>query len=75
MDDNQVKKELLKSTSIIGGTQIFIILLGIFRTKIIALLLGPAGLGFLGLLQSIVDIVRSSTSFGINYSAVKYPKV
>ena len=72
MDDNQVKKELLKSTSIIGGTQIFIILLGIFRTKIIALLLGPAGLGFLGLLQSIVDIVRSSTSFGINYSAVKY---
>lgn len=72
MDDNQVKKELLKSTSIIGGTQIFTILLGIFRTKIIALLLGPTGLGILGLLQSIVDIVRSSTSFGINYSAVKY---
>lgn len=72
MDDNQVKKELLKSTSIIGGTQIFTILLGVFRTKIIALLLGPTGLGILGLLQSIVDIVRSSTSFGINYSAVKY---
>lgn len=73
MSDNstQTQKELFKATSIIGGTQLFTIILGIVRTKIIAVLLGPAGIGIFGILQSIVDTIKSATSFGLGYSAVK----
>lgn len=64
-------KQILKSTGIVGGAQVLNIVIGIFRTKIIALLLGPEGIGFLGIFQSIVDMIRNATSFGINFSGVK----
>lgn len=70
-NDKQTKKELFKSTSIIGGTQLVSIILGIVRTKVIAILLGPSGVGIAGMLQSIIDTIKSATSFGINYSSVK----
>ncbi len=69
--DNNIKKGLLKSTSIIGGTQVFVILTGLVKTKVIAILLGPTGIGLMGLFQSIIDMVRNATGLGINYSGVK----
>lgn len=68
---NESQKQILKATSIIGGTQFLSILIGIIRTKAVAIFLGPYGLGIVGMLQSIIDIVRSLTGFGLNYSAVK----
>lgn len=68
---NASQKQILKATSIIGGTQFLTIAIGIVRTKILALLLGPYGLGLVGMFQSIIDLVRNLTGFGINYSAVK----
>lgn len=65
------KKQLMKSAGLVGGTQMITILIGIVRTKILAVLLGPAGIGISGFLSSVVDMVRSLTSFGINYSGVK----
>lgn len=64
-------KQILKSTSILGGAQIITILIRILRNKIIAVLLGPVGLGTAGLYQSIIDLVRSATGFGLNSSAVR----
>lgn len=73
MFDNKIKshKQTLKSTGIVGGTQVFSIIIGAFRTKIIAILLGPAGVGYIGMLQTIIDLVRQTTEFGINFSGVK----
>jgi antigen flippase len=64
-------KQILKSTSIVGGSQIASILIGIIRTKIVAILLGPVGIGYIGVLQNIIDLVRQSTGFGINFSGIK----
>src|ERR1035437_9424533 len=64
-------KQILKSTGIVGGSQIVIIIIGIIRTKIIAVLLGPEGVGFTGLFQSVIDLVRSATGLGIGFSSVR----
>lgn len=68
---NESQKQILKATSIIGGAQFLNIVIGIVRTKAVALLLGPYGLGVVGMLQSIIDLVRNITGFGLNFSAVK----
>lgn len=64
-------KQIFRSTSIVGGSQVLNIIIGIVRTKIIALLLGPGGVGIAGIYQTIVDLVRNATGFGINFSGVK----
>lgn len=65
------KKQIIKSTGIIGTSQVFTIGLQIVRTKIIALLLGPAGVGLLGIYNTIVEMVRNATGIGINFSGVR----
>jgi len=47
------------------------ILIRILRGKIIAVLLGPMGVGVAGLYQGILDMIRSATGCGINFSAVR----
>lgn len=44
-------EQALKSTGIVGGAQFLTILITVVKTKIVALLLGPAGVGVLGLLR------------------------
>lgn len=64
-------RQIVKATSVFGGVQVFNILIGIVRSKIIAVLLGPAGMGINVLLQSAVSLVSGLTSLGIGSSAVK----
>ncbi len=64
-------RQIFKSTSFFGGVQIIKIVLSVIRTKLIAILLGPAGMGITGLLTSTIDIVSRLTSFGLSTSAVK----
>ena len=68
---NKSQKNILKSTSIVGGAQIITIAIGIVRTKVISVLLGPAGVGLIGVLQSTIDLIRQATGCGINFSGVK----
>jgi enterobacterial common antigen flippase len=63
--------EIIKATGLLGGAQIIEILMKIGRNKIIAVLLGPLGVGLIGLYQSIIDLIRSSTGFGLRSSAVR----
>ncbi|SHG59930.1 O-antigen translocase [Flavobacterium johnsoniae] len=71
MQEEKSHKQILKSTGIVGGSQIASILIGIIRTKIVAVLLGPVGIGYIGVLQNIIDLVRQTTGFGINFSGIK----
>lgn len=71
MQDNISRKQIIKATGIVGGAQVFSILIGIIRTKLIAILLGPSGVGLIGILQATTDLVRNGTGFGINFSGVK----
>lgn len=70
-EDKKSYGEILKSTGIIGGAQVIVILIGIIRTKIIAVILGPLGYGISSSLQATVDLMRQATGFGLNYSAVR----
>lgn len=62
---------ILKAISLFGGVKVFQILVTIVRSKIIAVLLGPGGMGISGLLQSTADTVRSIVCCGLDVSAVK----
>lgn len=63
--------QIAKSTGIFAGSQGINIAAGIVRTKVLALLLGPAGVGLVGLYQSVIDVVKSVAGLGLSFSAVK----
>lgn len=71
MIEQESKKQILKSTGILGSAQLFIVLIGVVRVKVLAVLLGATGVGIAGLYQTTIDMVRTATGLGINYSAVK----
>jgi PST family polysaccharide transporter len=64
-------KDGIKATSLFGGVQVFIIIIGIIRSKIVAVLLGPSGMGFMGLLNSTITLISTYTNFGLATSAVR----
>ena len=61
----------MKATSIFGGVQVFNIIIAVIRSKFIAVLLGPAGMGIIGLLTSATGLIANLTNFGLGTSAVK----
>jgi antigen flippase len=63
--------QILKSSVLIGGSSVLDIGFRIVRTKVVALLLGPTGIGLLGLYGSISEVVRSFAGMGINNSGVR----
>jgi O-antigen/teichoic acid export membrane protein len=64
-------RQIMKATSIFGGVQVFNIFIAIIRSKAIAVLLGPAGMGIAGLLTATTGLVASLSNFGLGTSAVK----
>jgi len=69
--DKNSYKESLKATSLFGGVQVYNILIGIIRSKFVAVLLGPVGMGINGLLISATDLIISLTNLGLGTSAVR----
>ncbi|MFO1204696.1 MAG: O-antigen translocase [Burkholderiales bacterium] len=63
--------QILKSSAMIGGSSVVSIAIGIIRTKAMAVLLGPAGVGLLGLYGSIADLAASVAGMGVNSSGVR----
>jgi enterobacterial common antigen flippase len=63
--------QILKSSAIIGGSSMINILIGIARTKFMAILLGPSGVGLMGLYTSITDLTQSIVGMGLNSSGVR----
>jgi O-antigen/teichoic acid export membrane protein len=64
-------RNIIKATSVIGGVQIITILLSLVKSKLIAVLLGPEGIGFSALLSSSIGLIGGITYFGLGTSAVK----
>lgn len=63
--------QMLKSAVLIGGASALTIVIGIVRTKLIAILLGPAGFGLLSLYGAIVDLAVAVAGMGVNNSGVR----
>lgn len=70
-DEQSSFRQIVKSTSILGGVQLFNIFIAIARSKIIAVLLGTTGFGIMGLLNSTISLIASLTNFGLNTSGVR----
>lgn len=68
---NKSYTEILKSTSIFGGSQVVTILIGIIRNKVLAVLLGAAGVGLISIYQSTLDMIKSVSSLGIETTGVR----
>lgn len=64
-------RQIMKATSIFGGVQVFQIIIQVIRSKFIAVLLGPSGIGVMGLLTSTIELIGRLTNFGLGTSAVK----
>lgn len=64
-------RQIIKSTSLFGGVQVFNILISVIRSKFIAVLLGPGGMGIAGLLNSTLRLIEGFSNFGLGTSAVK----
>jgi enterobacterial common antigen flippase len=63
--------QILKSSALIGGASAINIAIGIVRTKAMAVLLGPAGFGLMGVYGSIIDLAQSIAGMGISSSGVR----
>lgn len=64
-------KSIIKSSAIFGGTQLFTILVNLIRGKVIAVFLGPAGMGVSALLTNTTNMIQQFSSCGVNLTAVK----
>ncbi|KAF2512766.1 O-antigen translocase [Flavobacterium zhairuonense] len=71
VSDKKSYQQILKTTSLFGGVQFFSILISIIRTKLIAVFIGPAGMGIIALLNSTLGVLSSISGFGIETSSVK----
>ena len=64
-------RQIMKATSIFGSVQVFQIIISIIQSKFIAVLLGPQGVGIVGLLNSTLAFIAGLTGFGLGTSSVK----
>ena len=63
--------QILKSSSIIGGAQGINYLIGMVRVKLVAVLLGPSGVGLVGLYVSATGLVSTLAGLGLSSSGVR----
>lgn len=70
-EETRSYRNIFKATTLFGGVQVYQILISIIRSKVIAVLLGTAGVGLQGLYQSTLALVQSISSLGLSQSAVR----
>lgn len=64
-------RQIVRSSLIIGGSTIINILIGLLRTKAVALLLGPAGVGLIGLLQNLMNVAANVAALGLRTAGTR----
>lgn len=62
---------LIRSMLVIGSAQVVNIFLSIIRMKVLAVLLGPAGIGLFGIYNNFQQMVGNAASLGMGSSGVR----
>lgn len=62
---------VLKYTWLFGGVQGLNMLIGVMRTKVVALFLGPSGLALINIYNNVATLLSQCTNMGVSFSAVK----
>lgn len=68
---NHTYRQILGSTALIGGSALVTLSVGMIRSKVIAVLLGPTGVGLISIYTSIVELAETISSLGITNSGVR----
>lgn len=71
MKDQNTYKQILKATSLFSGVQLLNIFFSIIKSKFAAILIGPAGMGILGLFNSTLNLASVVSKLGLDLSSVK----
>lgn len=71
MADSASYKNIFKTTFLFGFVQVFNILVKVGLHKVVALILGPSGMGTIGLFNNTILMIRNITGLGIGQSAVR----
>lgn len=69
--DRNNYSNILKAISLFGGVKVIQIIFNILRSKVIAILIGPSGMGIIGLFQSSIEVVNQVTGCGLQTTAVR----
>lgn len=64
-EDAASYQRIFYSTSLIGGASVVNILIGLVRMKLVAVLLGPAGVGLIGLYSSLMATAATVSQLGV----------
>lgn len=62
---------ILKSSAILGSARVIKILIGMLRVKMMAILLGPGGVGLFGIYETISLMVATIAGMGVSRSSVR----
>ena len=71
MSGNGSYRQILRSSAVMGGAQAINYMVGLLRIKVVAVLLGPAGVGVIGLYNSASNLVGAVTGLGLQRSSVR----
>ncbi len=69
--DGKSYANILRSSTIIGGSSIISVLVGIVRVKVNAILLGLGGVGLFGIYNSITEFANALSGMGVRTSGVR----
>lgn len=70
MEERKNYNSIFKASALFGGVQLFQVLIQLIRSKIVAVLLGPTGLGILGLFNGTITLLGSITNLGLNTTLI-----
>lgn len=70
-DSKKSYGQILKTTAVFGSVKIFSVLIGLFKAKIIAIFLGPAGMGIFNLINYPVTLFSQFSGLGISTSGIR----
>ena len=70
-NSSNLSRTIVKAMGIFGSIQVFNILCSIVRTKLIALWIGPTGMGLFAIFNSVIEMVGNITNLGVRTSSIR----
>lgn len=72
MADNSTSYgNIFKTTFVFGFVQVIRMLVSLIKNKLVAILLGPSGMGNIGIYNNAINLIKTGAGLGISKSAVK----
>ena len=69
--DSNISRTIVKAMGVFGSIQVFNILCSVIRTKLVALWIGPVGMGLFAIFNSAIDMITNISNLGMRTSATR----